>query len=168
MFMIIFVRSDDRLIHGQVQTKIVPLNQINRIVCVDDTTASNPTLKKIFEAASPVGTKTTVHTLERAIPLIQKAVDDSKYRILILARRPSTLAKIYKAVPGMLPRLDIANIPQSKDSANEIMVAKDCYCDQRQMAAIKEMAALGVEIYFELFPGQSWPTVYWKDIKGKY
>lgn len=166
--MIVFVRTDDRLIHGQVQTKIVPLNQIDRIICIDDETANNPTLKRIFEAAAPLGTKTTVHTLEKGINLVSKAVDDTKYRILVLARRPSTLASVYKAVPGMLKELDIANIPHSKNAVGEVMVAKDCYCDEIQLKAIKEMDSLGVNIYFELFPGQSWQTVYWKDVKSNY
>ena len=47
--MIVFIRCDDRLIHGQCQTKIIPLNKITRVIGVDDATAANPMLKRIFE-----------------------------------------------------------------------------------------------------------------------
>lgn len=52
--MITFIRSDDRLIHGQCQTKIIPMNKINRVICVDDATASNSMLKKFVRWQHPM------------------------------------------------------------------------------------------------------------------
>ena len=55
--MIVFIRCDDRLIHGQCKTKIIPLNKITRVIGVDDATAANPMLKRIFEMAAPQAPK---------------------------------------------------------------------------------------------------------------
>ena len=76
--MITFIRVDDRLIHGQCQTKIIPMNKINRVIGVDDNTANNPMLKRIFEMAAPSGVRVTVHTFEDALTPISKCMVNDK------------------------------------------------------------------------------------------
>jgi len=50
---IVLVRCDDRLIHGQCMTVLVKGNQIERIIVVDNLTASNSILRSVFKAAVP-------------------------------------------------------------------------------------------------------------------
>ena len=81
--MIVFIRCDDRLIHGQCQTKIIPLNKITRVIGVDDATATNPMLKRIFEMAAPQGVKVTVHTFDDALTPIRKCMINEKRTLII-------------------------------------------------------------------------------------
>ena len=162
--MIIFMRSDDRLIHGQVQTKIIPMYGVNRVVAIDEDTAANPTLKKIFEMAAPQGVRATVSTFEDGCIYIEKALKNDK-KTLILARRPSTFVRIYEKYPELPKEFNTANIPHEDGS---IQVALDIWLDSDQMEAIKKLDSLGVNIHFQLYPGMQGSSCYWKDVKDKY
>ncbi len=162
--MIVFIRSDDRLIHGQCQTKIIPLNKINRVIGVDDETVQNPMLKKVFEMAAPSGVRCTVHSVKEALEPIRKCCVNDK-RTLIIARRPSTLLKLFQAIPELPKSINCANIPQSKEG---FLIRRDIWIDPEQQAALSELDALGVDVYFQQFPGNNGPEIHWKDEKGKH
>lgn len=162
--MITFIRSDDRLIHGQCQTKIIPMNKINRVIGVDDPTANNPMLKRIFEMAAPQGVRVTVHTFEDALTPISKCMVNDK-RTLIIARRPSTLLKLYEKFPDLYKEVNVANIPREGEG---FLIRKDIWIDPEQLAAIKELDKLGVNVYFQQFPGDGAEPLYWKNVKDKY
>ena len=46
--MIQLIRSDERLIHGQCMTQVVKTYDIQEIIVIDDATAENALLKRIF------------------------------------------------------------------------------------------------------------------------
>ena len=162
--MIVFIRRDDRLIHGQCQTKIIPLNKITRVIGVDDATAANPMLKRIFEMAAPQGVKVTVHSVADALTPIRKCMINDK-RTLIITRRPSTLLKIYKAIPDLMKTINVANMPKEKDG---FWVRRDIWVNEEELAALKELDALGATIQFQQFPGDGQPELYFKDIQNQH
>ncbi len=162
--MITFIRSDDRLIHGQCQTKIIPMNKINRVICVDDPTANNPMLKRICEMAAPNGVRCTCHTLQDALTPIRKCCVNDK-RTLIIARRPSTLLQIFKEVPELPKLINVANIPFE---GSGVLVRRDCYVDDVQKAALNELDDLGIDIFMNQFPNDGAADFYWKDVRDKY
>ena len=161
--MIVFIRCDDRLIHGQCQTKIIPLNKITRVIGVDDA-AANPMLKRIFEMAAPQGVKVTVHSVADALTPIRKCMINDK-RTLIITRRPSTLLKIYKAIPDLMKTINVANMPKEKDG---FWVRRDIWVNEEELAALKELDALGATIQFQQFPGDGQPELYFKDIQNQH
>ncbi len=162
--MIVFIRCDDRLIHGQCQTKIIPLNKITRVIGVDDATAANPMLKRIFEMAAPQGVKVTVHSVADALTPIRKCMINDK-RTLIITRRPSTLLKIYKAIPDLMKTINVANMPKEKDG---FWVRRDIWVNEEELAALKELDALGATIQFQQFLGDGQPELYFKDIQNQH
>lgn len=162
--MITFIRADDRLIHGQCQTKIIPIHKINRVIGVDETTASNPLLKKIFEMASPAAVRVTVHNFEDALTPITKCMVNDK-NTLIIARRPSIILKLYEKIPDLYKEVNIANIPKEGEG---FLIRKDIWIDNEQLVAIKKLDDLGVNIFFQQFPGDGAESFYWKDVKDKY
>ena len=162
--MIVFIRFDDRLIHGQCQTKIIPLNKITRVIGVDDATAANPMLKRIFEMAAQQGVKVTVHSVADELTPIRKCMINDK-RTLIITRRPSTLLKIYKAIPDLMKTINVANMPKEKDG---FWVRRDIWVNEEELAALKELDALGATIQFQQFPGDGQPELYFKDIQNQH
>ena len=162
--MIVFIRCDDRLIHGQCQTKIIPLNKITRVIGVDDAPAANPMLKRIFEMAAPQGVKVTVHSVADALTPIRKCMINDK-RTLLITRRPSTLLKIYKAIPDLMKTINVANMPTEKDG---FWVRRDIWVNEEELAALKELDALGATIQFQQFPGDGQPELYFKDIQNQH
>lgn len=162
--MIAFLRVDDRLIHGQCQTKIIPMNSINRVIGVDDETANNPMLKKIFEMAAPQGVKVTVHTFEDSLDRIRKCIVNDK-RTLVIARRPSTFVKIYEAIPELYKTLNVANLP--KDTEDGYWLRRDIWINSHEKEALDKLDEMGVDIYFQQFPGDGFAEIRWKDVKNK-
>lgn len=147
--MITFLRSDDRLIHGQVQTKIISMYNINRVIAIDEPTASNPTLKKIFELAAPQGVRATVSSFEDAAVSIGKCMVNDK-RTLILARRPSTFVQVYERFPDLPKEFNVANIPHVGEAEQ---IAYDIWLNADEMNAVKKLADMGVKIHFQMYPG---------------
>lgn len=162
--MIIFIRSDDRLIHGQCQTRIIPMNNITRVIAIDEEAASNPMLKKIFEMASPSGVQTTVHTFEDALTPIRKCIVNDK-RTLIIARRPSVLLNIFKEISDLPKVINCANIPRVGEG---FLIRRDIWIDNEQKAALNELDNMGVDVYFQQFPGDNGPEIHWKDVKDSF
>ena len=86
-------------------------------------------------------------------------------RTLIITRRPSTLLKIYKAIPDLMKTINVANMPKEKDG---FWVRRDIWVNEEELAALKELDALGAAIQFQQFPGDGQPELYFKDIQNQH
>ena len=51
----LYVRIDDRLIHGQVVTAWIKQYPINKILIIDDELSQNRLMERIYKAAAPMG-----------------------------------------------------------------------------------------------------------------
>ena len=71
--MIQLIRSDERLIHGQCMTQIVKTYDIQEIIVIDDATAENALLKRIFTMAVPKTMKAAVYTLNEGVDKVKEA-----------------------------------------------------------------------------------------------
>ena len=98
--MIKLIRSDDRLIHGQCVTQIVKLYAIQHILVIDDFTATNPFLKRIFEKAVPSNITAEALTFDQAISAARKAVDN-EVSTLILMKTPLVMQRLLEAVEDL-------------------------------------------------------------------
>ena len=114
--------------------------------------------------AAPSGVRVTVHTFEDALTPISKCMVNDK-RTLIIARRPSTILKLYERIPDLYKEVNIANIPMENEG---FLIRKDIWIDNEQLAAIKKLDELGVNLFFQQFPGDGAENFYWKDVKSKY
>jgi mannose/fructose/N-acetylgalactosamine-specific phosphotransferase system component IIB len=85
--MIVLVRCDDRLIHGQCMTVITKVNNIDNIIVVDDFTATNAILKRVFRTAVPSNMHANVYTVKESAPVIEKAMADNS-KTLVLMKNP--------------------------------------------------------------------------------
>ncbi len=160
--MITVMRSDDRLIHGQVQTQIIPLNGIKRVITIDTINASNAILKRVYEMSAPQGVESKVVTFQDSLELVKSAMNDD-VKTLILARVPSVFADLYNSVEGLPKSLNIASVPAG---AGRVKITEHCHLDEKEMNAVKDMDNKGVEIVFQLFPAK--PGTSWSSIKSNY
>ena len=159
--MITFMRSDDRLIHGQVQTQIIPLNGIKHIIAIDEPTAKNAMLKRIFEMAAPQGTTAKVYTFKNAIDPIKKALTNDT-KTLVIARLPSTFAQLYDEIEGLPKELNVASIPHVEGNKK---ITDYCSMNEEEIAACNKMSDSGVHVYLQLFPAKA--AADWENVKNK-
>lgn len=78
----LYVRVDDRLIHGQIVTSWCHTLGIRQIIAVDDELAQNPMLQSIMTMGVPAQYNTQILTVENARVLLQQ--DTDKNRLLIV------------------------------------------------------------------------------------
>lgn len=159
--MICLVRSDERLIHGQCMQFIVSDFSIKNILVVDDSTASNPILKSIFQTAVPKSLTANVYTLQEAIPHIKEAVSNSE-NTLLLMKNPRTLLPILEQVEGVKKELNIG--PQM--TRNGVKCVDFATLHQQDIEACKKLTDLGVRVYFNSI-GASGNVVEWTTIAKK-
>ena len=78
----LYVRVDDRLIHGQIVTSWCHTLGIRQIVAVDDELANNPMLQSIMTMGVPAQYNTQILTVDKARELLETESD--KNRLLIV------------------------------------------------------------------------------------
>ena len=71
----LYVRVDDRLIHGQTIVAWCPTLGIQEIIAVDDVSAANPMLKSILTMGVPKNYKTGIVTTQEAKELLAEGSD---------------------------------------------------------------------------------------------
>ena len=160
--MIALVRCDDRLIHGQCVLRIIPNYNITDIIVVDDYTATNAMLKKIFMMSAPKGVATVVLTKEEAVEHIKTAMTDAT-KTLVLMRTPEIMNDLCSSIEGFPKDLNIASLPSTP---GKVQISTGIYFNESQMNAVKQMSENGVHVWFQLVPGEA--KLEWNDIKSKY
>lgn len=78
----LYVRVDDRLIHGQIVTSWCHTLAIRQIIAVDDELAQNPMLQSIMTMGVPAQYSPQILTIENAKVLLQQ--ESEKNRLLIV------------------------------------------------------------------------------------
>ena len=92
---IVFTRIDERLIHGQVITSWIKVNDINTIVVVDDATATNTFAKRILFAAAPKSITLKVFKLNEAIEYLLGEHEEEK--IMLMTKVPHPILELLNA-----------------------------------------------------------------------
>lgn len=160
--MIVLVRVDDRLIHGQCMTVIVKANHISRIIVVDDLTASNSILRKVFQSAVPADMTAGAYTRQQAVPLIKEAETDD-VRTLVLMKSPEVYRDLLGMVEGLPKELNVGPMSKRKGTTQ---VTPTCHLLPQEAQAVKEAVAAGAHVYFQQVPSQ--PVVEWDDVKDRF
>ena len=113
--MITLIRCDDRLIHGQCIVRVLADFKIEKIVIIDDFTASNPVLKSVFLLAVPPQTKAVILTTDEAKTSLPEFVENSE-NVLLLMRSPMVALELFKSNPELKQELNIGPISYRPDT----------------------------------------------------
>lgn len=162
--MIKLVRCDDRLIHGQCVTAIIPIYGIKAIIAIDNATATNSMLKKIFVMAAPKGIKTVVVTEDESISLVQSAIQND-VPTLVLMRVPTLMERLLKECPGLPKDLNVASVPK-RPNMEMAELYPGIFFSPDEIAATKRMAADGVHIWLQKLPNST--RIEWESIQNKF
>ncbi len=161
--MINLIRCDDRLIHGQCMTRIVQHYKINRIVVVDDFTASNPTMRFVIEKIAMPGIKNIIYSVEEMKSNIQQYISDD-VGTLIVFRFPTIAKILFDSVEGLPTSLMIGPV-QSRENTKEVQggtyITKEEADDIDYLHTEKH-----VEVYFQVVPDM--PRHDWANIRNKF
>ena len=162
--MIVLVRNDDRLVHGQCMTRIVQHFKLQRIIVIDDGTAGNPILKLVCEKAAMGNYKINVYSTENYQEAVNEAID-SNLNTMVVFRFPTVAVKVYDSFGDRLPKQLMVGPCQVTEGAVEVntgsFVSKQ-YAENFNYLQDK----YGVETYFQPTPDMK--RVEWKNIRNKF
>lgn len=145
--MIINIRVDERLIHGQVANMWTSRLNITRIMVVDDRIAQSDIDKMTLKMAVPAGIRLSVLSCNAAVENIISGKYDSQ-RVLLLIKSIPVLEELQQLhLP--LPEVNIANITQIQGG---IQVTKSVSLSEHDLKLLQQLAAGGTKIVNQRVP----------------
>ncbi|CEP66782.1 Phosphotransferase system, sorbose subfamily IIB component [Moorella glycerini] len=153
MSVVVLFRIDERLIHGQVVTAWVGHVKAKSIMVVDDASARNPMLTKVLKMAAPPGIPVSVYDVEAASQALARS--DEANRIMLIVKTPEVAQRLIASVDNnnvFPPEINMGNAGKTPDRTK---ITPNVYLDASGLAALKEIKAMGYEVYFQTVPGDT-------------
>ena len=143
--MIVQLRIDERLIHGQITTAWSRYLDVSRIVVASDKLAKDPLTTQTLLMSAPAGKKVAVKTIPDAIKLLSDPRVDT-VRVLIIVDNPKDAVALVKALP--ITEVNVAK----KKSANKVNLTRGVNSDPEDLVYFKELAQIGGHVFSQLIP----------------
>jgi len=147
--MIVFIRIDDRLIHGQVVEGWVNYLKASCLLVADDAVASNTLQRSIMELAVPQGLKVIIGPVEEICERLRTPALDTE-RVILLFSNPVDVLRAIKA--GMdCPSLNVGGMhfTPGKRKLMEVLAV-----NEGDLEALREISGKGVKIDIQTVPTQ--------------
>ena len=151
--MIKLFRIDERLIHGQIAIKWSRHTGVDSIVVANDRAAENVMIQKSLKMAAPPGIKTVIKTLDAAADTLNDP-RCQPLKVLVLVNSPKDALKLAGRVQG-IPFVNVGNygrVAPKKEGMERTRLDNNLYCDQEEMAQLKELLASGLECIYQTTP----------------
>ena len=143
----VHIRIDDRLIHGQVATRLSTGLRVNRIMVIDDAVASNPTEKSIVAMAAPAGVRTSILGFDKATANIKNGNYDGQ-RVMLIVKSPVTLVKMMEAGIDLLP----VNIGNMSNRPGTTQYKKSVSMTAEEKEAVDTLLKAGIRVTAQMVP----------------
>ena len=145
---IVNIRIDDRLIHGQVAAVWSLVTRATRIMVVDDAVVKDDVNKSALKMACPTRCKLSILTAQRATEnmLANKYEDEEK--IFIVVKNPKTLCDMYDF--GF--RFDAVNVGNMGGKQDTIMLKKAVSVSRKDIESFQYLAEKGIKITAQMVP----------------
>lgn len=163
----VYVRVDDRLIHGQIVTAWCQTLGIQQIIAIDDDLASNPMLQSIMTMGVPQQYSPKIVTTAQAAELLAEGSDKTR---LVIVRFARVLDKLADKLQGC-ESVNIGNSSKLDDSVYKFSRggAFYAYLSQADWDTLSHLAEAGTTVFSQNLPTEKsvdWGTIC-KETGGK-
>lgn len=145
--MLVFVRIDDRLIHGQVVEGWVNYLKATCILVADDKVAANALQRSIMEISVPHGLKVFIGAVADISEQVRSATLSAERMILLFSNPFDALRALKAGLP--CPALNIGGmhyVPGKRKLLDVLAV------DEGDLKALQEIVAIGVKVDVQTVP----------------
>ena len=148
----LFVRVDDRLIHGQIVTAWAINLSINKIIAVDDTLADNPMLKSIMTMAAPKEYEPEIVKIEEVRSLLESNKDKN---VLLITRQIRNLKTLIEDIKECVD-LNLGNISLQENTVKtlEANAGRTFSLTKEDVDVLNEILDSGITVMFQLVPSE--------------
>ena len=151
--MIVNVRVDHRLLHGQVA---MAWNQVLGSDCILIANDSVPN-DEIIKLAKPANTKLVIKNMDASVEALVSGVTD-KYKLFIVVESIADVYKLCKET-GMIDKITLGGV-KSREGTRQI--SKAVFTTPKEEELIKELITDGVTVEIRQVPSDS--VIYAKDV----
>lgn len=149
--MIVQIRVDDRLVHGQVTLMWGKELNTKGILVANDHAAADQTQAATLKMACPSGQKLLIRTVEDAA----KVANDPRgadMRIFCLTQTVADALSLVKAAPGKIGAVNVANVGRfdRSDDAAKVLLTTGVTLNPDEVAAARELAAQNLPVYHQV------------------
>lgn len=145
--MIILLRVDHRLLHGQVALSWVKNLGADCILIANDDAANDEFKKTIMRLAQPQDIKMVIKTIADSIVSIKEGSTD-RYKLFIVVGSVGDAKKLADGCPG-ITQINLGGTTSRPGSVN---VSKAVYLLPTEIEQLKELIARGVEVENRMLP----------------
>ncbi len=149
--MIVQLRLDERLIHGQITTAWSRFLNITAIIVANDKLAHDELAAKVLLMAAPAEKKVAVRTVENAMALLNDPRSESM-RILVIVDNPVDALTIVENCD--VKEVNVANYVKKK-SKNKVALTRGCNADPEDLAIFKKLVETDARVFSQLIPSQA-------------
>ena len=142
--MIVCLRVDERLIHGQVAMTWTKELKLNGLVVASDEAASNELQKMTLKMAVPEGIKCIIKSVEDVTTILDDPRSES---MRLMVQDAVTLCKRYKNIE----MVNIGNAGKTTSGEKKIL-SKEVMLTADELEALKELTELYPDTFFQGTP----------------
>ncbi len=159
--MILKIRVDDRLLHGQVAYSWKSALSYDAIVIVSDSAAKDDVRKMALKLCCPDGVKLAVRTVEAGAELLKNPkLKDMK--VFVIAPDPETVYRL----TGQIEEKPVINIGGMQMHEGKTMFSKAVYVSPTDVDYMDQLEAKGYKLEIQEVPAT--PAYEYQSVRKKY
>lgn len=145
--MIVFLRVDHRLLHGQVAFSWTQYVDADCILIANDSVPNDELRKTTIKMAKPPAVKLVIKNINDAIEAIKSGVTD-KYKLFIVVESVTDAWRL----ASELPEITSINLGGTKVREGSQNISKAINLLPEEVAQLQALVAAGVEVEIRLVP----------------
>lgn len=145
--MIVFLRVDHRLLHGQVAFSWTQYVDADCILIANGSVPNDELRKTTIKMAKPPAVKLVIKNINDAIEAIKSGVTD-KYKLFIVVESVTDAWRLARE----LPEIKSINLGGTKVREGSQNISKAINLLPEEVAQLQELVAVGVEVEIRLVP----------------
>jgi len=148
--MIVQIRVDDRLVHGQVALVWSKQFGVTHMVVANDAAAKDDIQKMTLKMATPNGIKLLVKSVNDSIALFN---DERAASVPMFVLTNSVVDALKIAENCKVQSINVANVGRFSTATKKYKLNSDVVCEPQELEALKKVAKLkGVEAIHQVIP----------------
>lgn len=147
---VVLARIDDRLIHGQVVVGWARYTQADCIIVANDAVCADPMQRTLLPMAVPQGIEVAIYRVREAAEKLSAGAHGARRAILLFVSPTDALQ--FRRLGGELNALNLGGI---RLAPGKEQIRKSVSLGAEDRVALRELHQAGVEIYFQMVPGDN-------------
>ena len=140
--MLVLVRIDDRLIHGQVTVGWGGCLRPDRILLANDEVAENPWEQDLYISVAPPETEICVATVEEAAEKVQEEQQENTRRTILLVNSPRDALRLVE-YGAPIREINVGGL-HFREGRHQILPF--VFADQEDIEAFRSLLQRGVQL----------------------